>query len=191
VKRHPLERSPSALLVVDVINHFEFPGGPALLRIAERVALAIARIMRRTRAADVPVIYCNDLFGQWRSDFRRLFDVCAAPAARGQRFVRRMQPAPSDYFILKPKHSAFFATPLELLLQDLGVERLLVIGLATDGCVLTTALDGHARDYDIAIARDAVAAQSDARTRRALDLLRAASPIRVTATRAAMRWLGV
>jgi nicotinamidase-related amidase len=179
----------AALLIIDVINHFEFEGGDLLARNATKILGTLLRMMRRARAADVPVVYCNDNFGQWRSDFRATFEACADASTRGGRFVTRLQPAPTDYFVLKPMHSAFFSTPLQLLLDNLGVQRLVLVGLATDGCVLATGLDAHMRKYEVAIVRDATASKSEARTRRALDLLRTTTPIRVIGARAALRWM--
>lgn len=180
---------PAALLVIDVINHFKFEGGDALARNATRMLAPLLRMSRRARAAHLPVIYCNDNFGQWRSDFRATFEACADPGTPGGKFVTRLQPAPTDYFVLKPMHSAFFSTPLQLVLDDLGVKRIVLVGLATDGCVLATALDAHMRGYEVAIVREATVAQSEARKRRALDLVRTTTPVRVIGARAALRWM--
>lgn len=70
--------------------------------------------------------------------------------------------------MLKPKHSAFHATPLDLLLRHLGTRRLVLGGVSSDQCVLYTAADARMRDYDIVVARDCVATQSDERNERAL-----------------------
>lgn len=179
----------AALLVVDVINHFDFEGGDQLARAATKMLAPLLRMMRRARAANLPVVYCNDNFGQWRSDFRATFETCANAATRGGRFVTQLQPMPTDYFVLKPMHSAFFSTPLQLLLDHLSVRRVVLVGLATDGCVLATALDAHMRDYEVAIVREATASKTSARTGRALDLLRATTPIRVIGARAALHWM--
>ncbi|MBA8885446.1 isochorismatase family cysteine hydrolase [Dokdonella fugitiva] len=180
----------AAVLAIDLINPFDFPGAAPLLRETRRVLPNMRRVLRRARTAGVPVIYCNDNFGQWRSDFRSNVDLCAGEGAVGATLVREIVPSPLDYFVLKPKHSAFFETPLRILLNQLGVKRVALIGIAADSCVLNTALDAHIREYEVAVVRDAVASATSARTRRALDLLRTDRPIRVVATRAALRWLG-
>lgn len=179
----------SAVLAIDLINPFDFPGAAPLLRETKRALPKIRRILRRAREAGVPVIYCNDNFGRWQSDFRSNVDLCAGEGAMGAAVVSELAPSPLDYFVLKPKHSAFFQTPLRILLDQL-VQRLALVGIAADACVLNTALDAHVRDYDVAVVRDAVAAATPARTRRALDLLRTDRPVRVIATRAALRWIG-
>ena len=64
-------KSPAALILVDVINHFEFPDGQRILREALTIAPRLARLKERARKAGIPCIYVNDNFGQWRSDFRK------------------------------------------------------------------------------------------------------------------------
>lgn len=62
--------------------------------------------------------------------------------------------------MLKPKHSAFFGTPLELLLQHLKASRLILAGVASDQCVLATAMEAVMRDLAVVVPRDCVASQS-------------------------------
>jgi nicotinamidase-related amidase len=158
----------SALLIIDMINTFAFPGGQALARHA-RAAARHARELRDACArAGMPVIYCNDNFGQWRSDFRAVYERCARPGSRGADIAALLMPRPDDYFVLKPRHSAFFGTPLDLLLRWLRVRRLILAGIAGDGCVLTTANDAHMREFEVAVASDATASQRPASNRRAL-----------------------
>lgn len=185
-----MSRGNSAVLAIDLINPFDYPGAVALLGETTKALPNIRRILRRARAAGVPVIYCNDNFGQWRSDFRTNVDHCARAGAVGAAVVRELVPAPDDYFVLKPKHSAFFETPLRLLLNQLKVKRLALTGIATDSCILNTALDAYMLEFEVAVARDAVAAQTAVRTRRALDVLRTDRQIRLIAARSVLRWIG-
>ncbi|MFC4821482.1 cysteine hydrolase family protein [Dokdonella ginsengisoli] len=180
----------AAVLAIDLIHPFDFPGAVALLRETRRVVPTIRRVLHRARRAGVPVLYCNDNFGQWRSDFRGNVDLCAGEGAAGAQVVREVLPSPDDYFVLKPKHSAFFETPLRSLLNQLGVKRLVLMGIAADSCILATALDAHLLEYEVAVVRDAVASQTLARTRRALHILRTDRPVRVVAARAALSWIG-
>jgi nicotinamidase-related amidase len=180
----------AAVLAIDLINPFDFPGAAPLLRETRLVLPAMRRVLRRARSAGVPVLYCNDNFGQWRSDFRSNVDLCAGENAAGAQVVREVLPSPDDYFVLKPKHSAFFETPLRILLNQLGVRRLALIGVAADSCILATALDAHTLEYEVAVVRDAVASQSRIRTRRALQILKTDRPVRVVAVRAALSWIG-
>lgn len=182
--------SRSALLAIDLINPFDFPGAISLLREVRKIVPNVCRMLRRARKAGVPVIYCNDNFGQWRSDFRSNVDFCAGEEGAGADVVRKVVPSALDYFILKPKHSAFFETPLRILLNQLRIERLVLLGIAADSCVLNTALDAHILEYEVTVVSDAVAAQSSFRARRALDVLRTDRAIRIVATRSALRWMG-
>jgi nicotinamidase-related amidase len=161
-----------ALLLVDVINDFEFSGGERILKPALRAARRIAALIPRARDAGVPVIYANDNFGRWRSDFREVVEHCLSDGVRGQPIAELLEPTPDDYFVLKPKHSAFFATTLEKLLEYLKVRRLVVMGFAGDVCVLLTAGDAYLRDIELVVPRDCIASQSDAENRKALDYMK-------------------
>lgn len=150
----------TALLLIDVINAFDFPGATQLFRLAMPAAKHIADLRRRCRAAVIPTIYVNDNFGRWTSDFRTTIARCSRHPTRGA-IARLMRPTAGDYFVLKPRHSGFYLTPLELLLRDLGVRRLLLTGFAADMCVLHTAVDAHMRHFDLTVVSDCVAAESE------------------------------
>jgi nicotinamidase-related amidase len=152
------DASPVALLIVDAINDLEFDGGAAMLRRAVRMARAIAALKRRAAATGVPTIYVNDNFGRWRSDFRRLVSHCLRAGVRGKPVVEMLIPDDDDYFVLKPKHSGFYNTTLDLLLEHLQVETLVLTGMATDVCVLFTAADAYMRDLRVIVPRDCVTA---------------------------------
>jgi nicotinamidase-related amidase len=151
------DHSPVALLVIDMINDLEFEGGEKLLPQAVKAARCIAGLKRRARDAGVPVIYANDNFGRWRSDFREVVDHCLEDGVRGQPVAGLLLPDREDYFVLKPKHSAFYATTLPTLLEYLGARRLIVTGINGDNCVLMTAIDAYVRDFDLNIPSDCAA----------------------------------
>ncbi|TKS54525.1 cysteine hydrolase [Luteimonas yindakuii] len=162
----------TALLIIDMINRFDFPSGAALARASEPVSKRIAWLRSRFQAAGWPVVLVNDNFMDWKADFREICAVCSHDGMPGAAIARRLMPVPGDYFVLKPKHSAFHASPLDALLSSLEVDRLVITGIAADACVLATALDAHMREYALAVPRDCVAAISTARRDRALALLR-------------------
>lgn len=149
-----------ALLIIDMISDFEFRDGQKLLRAALPAARNIARLKKRARASGVPTIYVNDNFGQWRSDFRQLVERCLREHVRGEPVARLLAPDEEDYFVLKPANSAFFATPLEKLLKLMGVNTLIMTGVASHQCILFSAVDAYVRDYRLMIPRDCVAAPS-------------------------------
>lgn len=163
------DRQPVALLLVDVINDLEFDGGARLLKRALPAAERLRALLGRAREAGVPVVYANDNFGRWRDEFRELLRHCLEDGVRGEPIARMLEPAASDYFILKPRHSAFFCTPLEHLLDHLEVEELVMAGLATDQCVQVTAADAHMRGYRVTVPRDCSAAETEERHRRAME----------------------
>lgn len=161
-----------ALLLIDVINDLDFPEANQLLRFARPMARKILRLKNRAKKAGVPVIYVNDNFGRWQSDFRRQVQHCLRGDSRGHEIVALLQPEEDDYFVLKPKHSGFFSTTLETLLRYLGSKKLILTGIAGNFCVLFTANDAYMRDYDLIIPSDCTASNSAAENREALTLMR-------------------
>lgn len=160
-----------ALVLVDVINPLDFPGAEHLIQPAWQAAQATARLKQRLQRQGVLVVYANDNRGQWQSDFAALLAECQAlPKERGA-IARLLAPGRQDLTVLKPRHSAFFATPLDLLLRDHGIEELVVAGLATDMCVHQTAVDAHMRGYRLWVPQDCSAAESPAAHRNALQQL--------------------
>ena len=158
-----------ALLIIDMISAWDFPDAKALLPRALSIAPRIAAFKARCKKAGVPVIYANDNRGRWRSDFRQVFDLSVARAGDGMRISEQLAPDSDDYFLLKPKHSAFFLTPLSLLLGHLEVRRIYLTGVAGDQCVLATATDARMRDYDVIVPKDCIASESKSRDKRAVE----------------------
>jgi nicotinamidase-related amidase len=165
-------RSRAALLLVDVINLFDFPGGGAFAKRCVPVARRIASLRERAHRAGVPVIYVNDNFGRWRSDFKTLVSVCSQPERPGSVIAEILKPTPRDFFVLKPHLSGFHETPLQMLLQSGGVQTLIIVGFAADNCVLFTAADAHMVDYRVVVPSDCVASERDAERRRVLAKMR-------------------
>lgn len=158
-ERHGDGEGATALLVVDMLNPYDHPEAD---RLATRVAEAlpgIEALLRRADEAAVPVIYVNDNYGDWNSSSEEL----AARAMEGAHpeLVEPVLPAAGQSFVVKARHSAFYETPLEYLLDQLGVGRLVLSGQVTEQCVLYSALDAHVRHFDVAIPTDAVAAIYD------------------------------
>jgi len=149
-----------ALLLIDVINDLEFAGGEELFRDALPAARNIARLKEGAQQARVPVIYVNDNFGRWRSDFKKIVSHCLQDEVRGRPIAELLVPDEDDYFVLKPKHSGFFSTTLDLLLQHLGVRTLVLTGFAGNNCVLFTANDAYLRDYKLIVPADCTASIS-------------------------------
>ena len=167
-----MARSPrTALLLIDFMNPLDFAGGrklaPGAIAAARRTAALKTRLVR----GRVPVIYCNDNFGQWDSDFHAVVDHCLALGGAPRTLAELLAPAPRDLSILKPRHSAFFGTPLEFLRDEMRIQRLVLTGLAADNCIMFTAHDAYLRKYALRIPSDCVAAERDADRRTALSYL--------------------
>jgi nicotinamidase-related amidase len=165
------DRADTALAILDLISDFSFEGGAEIARAALPVARRIARLKARARNARIPVVYINDAIGRWRSDFPGMVRHCKK-SSRGRPIVEAIAPEPGDYCILKPKHSGFFATPLETLLEYLGARHLVLTGVSTPQCILFTAVDAYVRDYRLSIPGDCVAARTAAEDRLARRFLR-------------------
>lgn len=176
----PRVRHRQVLLLVDVINDMVFPGSSKLVAQAVPMARKLAKLKARAKARGVPCVYCNDNFGRWRSDFRSLVAHCVRDDVPGRPVASLLQPDDDDYFILKPRHSAFFATPLETLLSYLGVNTLILTGLTTDSCVLFTATDAFLRDYHLIVVEDCVTAIEPEWHREALAYMARTMKVRVT-----------
>jgi nicotinamidase-related amidase len=165
------DKSDTALLLIDVINDLEFDGGEKLVRHAMPMAASLAALKRRAKLAGIPAIYANDNFGRWRSDFKKLVDYCLNNNVRGTRVVAQLVPENDDYFVLKPKHSAFFQTNMDILLRYLGVQRIVLTGIAGDICVLFSANDAYMRDLEVVVASDCVASEDAEENARVLTLM--------------------
>ncbi|WP_231993272.1 cysteine hydrolase family protein [Mitsuaria sp. 7] len=156
------------LLLVDFINPLRFDGAEDIADAAVDAARAAARLRKEFHAEGACVIYVNDNFGQWRSDVQTLLRECRKNGGAAAELARLLPPAKADLLILKPRHSGFYATPLDLLLEQLGAKDLIVTGLATDYCVKCTAMDAYVRGYRVAVPADCTAAESTARKNDAL-----------------------
>jgi nicotinamidase-related amidase len=108
----------------------------------------------------VPVIYVNDNFGKWRSDFRQQLGHVLEDGVRGEPIAKLLRPNDDDYFVLKAKHSGFYHTQLDLLIEYLQVSTIVLAGFTTDICVLFTASDAYMRDLEIIVPPDCSAAAS-------------------------------
>jgi nicotinamidase-related amidase len=163
------DKSAVALLLIDWINDLEFDSGAKLLPPALRAAKATAALRKRAKQAGVPVIYCNDNFGRWRSDFRSLLEHCLHDEVRGRPIAQLLAPDEEDYFVLKPKHSGFHSTTLDVLLAHLEAQTLILTGIAGNFCVLFTAQDAYMHDFKLIVPRDCCASEDEADNQHALE----------------------
>ncbi len=159
----------SCLLIIDMINEFSFSEAASLFPAIQQTARNIAALKRHMKQRALPVVYVNDNFGKWQSDFRKLVARCLSEECRGQTVTQILLPEDDDYFVLKPKHSGFYATPLELLLRYLEVTQLIITGVAGDNYVLFTAADAYMREFKIAVPSDCTMSVDAGANQSALD----------------------
>ncbi|MBF0709549.1 cysteine hydrolase [Alkalihalobacillus hwajinpoensis] len=152
---HSHQTNSAALLLIDVINTMDFEDAELLARYTEKTADNIQSLKKEAKAKGMPVIYVNDNYGLWQSDFKKVINYAAE--ANGQHLVDRLEPEDDDYTVVKPKHSGFFSTPLSTLLKFLNVNTLILTGFAGNICVLFTANDAYMREYDLYIPSDCCA----------------------------------
>ena len=168
-----LEPNQVCLLIIDMINELKFDGANDLFPQIHQTASTISKLKGRLKAAQLPIVYVNDNFGRWKADFKRLVSRCLEEDCKAKTVVELLIPEQDDYFVLKPKHSGFYATPLDLLLQHLDVHRLIVTGLLGNNCVLYTAADAYMRGYEIVVPSDCVVSLNQEANRVALEQMQA------------------
>jgi nicotinamidase-related amidase len=150
------ETPKSAVVVLDMITSYDFDDAETLARSSAEAIEPLAKLLERAREEGVPVIYVNDNYGDWNSSAEELAQ--RGREGRHPELVEPILPAEGDSFVIKARHSGFYETPLEYLLRQLGVERLVLTGQATEQCVLYSALDAYVRHFQVVVARDACAA---------------------------------
>jgi nicotinamidase-related amidase len=157
--RHDEGGGGTALLVVDMLNNYDHPEGERLAERVERALPGIRALLDRAGEEDVPVVYVNDNYGHWNSSSEEL--ARQAMDGKHPELVEPILPIEGQSFVLKARHSTFFQTPLEYLLDQMGVGRLVFTGQVTEQCILYSALDAYVRHFDVVVPADAVAAIYD------------------------------
>ena len=156
-----------ALLLIDFVNPLDFEGADRLLPSALDGATHVAALRARAHEHDVPTIYVNDNYGRWNLGFREICDGVRRSA--GRRLLERLEPDfARDLFVLKPMHSGFFGTALDILLGHLNVRTLILTGIQGNMCVFATASDAYMRRYRVLVPADCTASESDAENEHAL-----------------------
>jgi nicotinamidase-related amidase len=175
-----------ALLVVDVVNRFDHDDGEALLASFRSRLPAIAESLQIARDEGVPAIYVNDSFGDWRGD-RPSFVRDAIDDGSGGDVVTALAPRAEDRFLFKPRYSAFDHTPLALILEEDRLDRVILVGAATEGCVVQTAIDARELGLKATIVDRACATADRELERVALDYARRVGGVYVVASLAEAR----
>jgi nicotinamidase-related amidase len=144
------------LFVVDVFNDFDHEDGDVLLASFQERVSAMVGAIAAARVAEIPVVYLNDQLERWDADAPGLVRSALSVRPSGE-VIAPLAPKPGDRFVLKPRYSGFDHTALALLLQELRIERILLIGSATEGCIVQTGLDAREAGFKVTIVADACA----------------------------------
>jgi nicotinamidase-related amidase len=154
--RHGDREGATALLVVDMLNPYDHPEADELAGNVADALPGVAALLRHAGESGTPVIYVNDNYGDWNSSSGEV----ARRSLEGAHpeLVEPILPKEGHSFVVKARHSAFYGTPLEYLLDEMGAGRLVFCGQVTEQCILYSALDAYVRHFDVVIATDAVAA---------------------------------
>jgi nicotinamidase-related amidase len=156
-------RSERALILIDFINPLDFPGAEKLAAPALRAARAALKLRNRFDRQGAAVVYANDNYGIWQSDFHSLVSQLTGRDDEAGEITRLLAPRATDLTLLKPRHSAFYCSPLELVLKEMEAKELVLCGLAADICVQLTAADAFLRGYEkVWVPADCVASETPA-----------------------------
>jgi len=162
----------TALILIDVINGLEFEGNEFIVKESHRIANNILALKTEAKKMDIPVIYVNDNFGRWKSDKQGIIEHATSDKCGGSYMSKILVPEDDDYFIIKPKHSAFYCTTLDVLLQHLKVRTLIMAGVAGNICILFSANDAYMRDFALFVPEDCIASNSKEENDSAIQLMK-------------------
>src|SRR4051812_24427778 len=145
----------TALIVVDMVQTYDFEDAEHLVENVERIVEPLTQLIQRAKREADHLIYVNDNFGDWHSERQRLVDE--ALAGEHAKLVEAIKPDDDATFIVKARHSIFYGTPLDYMLDSEHIERIVLTGQVTEQCILYSALDAHVRSRPTVVPRDCVA----------------------------------
>jgi nicotinamidase-related amidase len=151
-----LANSPkTALVVVDMLNSYEHDDAEQLTKSVETIVDPLADLIARADDDDTEIIYVNDNYGDWNSSQEELAQR-AMDGARPDLVEPLLAPDSAD-FVIKARHTIFYMTPLEYLLGQKDIDRVILTGQVTEQCILYSALDAYVRHFEVVVPRDGVA----------------------------------
>ncbi|WP_050614181.1 isochorismatase family cysteine hydrolase [Bacillus testis] len=164
------QKHPFALIIIDVINHYKFKEESHLLEYTKKMAGPLKKLKERAKEQKVPVIYVNDHYYMWQADYHKIIDHCKNE--ENQEILETLSPAEDDFFLIKPKHSAFYESALHTLLRQLHVKNIIVTGVAGNISVLFTANEGYMKEYTIYAPADCIASNTKEANEFALNMMK-------------------
>jgi len=172
-----MDLSNTAVLFVDVINDFDFDGGDKLLANTKEILPNMVKLKKFAVDNDLPIIYVNDHYGIWQADFNKITAYCTND--RDHDVIEAIKPTENDYFLIKPRHSAFFQTPLQSLLDDLKKTNLIISGIAGDICVLFTAKDAYMYKFNMHVPKNCMVSEEEETNKYALYLMKTVMKVNI------------
>ncbi len=160
----------SALVVIDMLNPYDHEDAEALAENVRATIDPIRGLLERAGREEVEVVYVNDNYGDWNSSQEELAE--RALGGSHPDLVEPVLPPDGVSFVIKARHSIFYETPLEYLLRQKELERVVLCGQVTEQCILYSALDAYVRHIDVAVPRDAVAHIHENLADAALEMMR-------------------
>jgi len=142
--------------VIDMLNDFLLEGAPLELPEGRKIIPNIKRLLEEARKKKIPIIYICDSHLENDAEFK-IWPKHCVKGTKGAEVVDELKPQPGDIIIEKRRYSGFFQTSLDLTLRELGVDTLILTGVATNICVLHTAADAYFLGYKIIVPEECVA----------------------------------
>ncbi|RWQ69518.1 isochorismatase family cysteine hydrolase [Bacillus cereus] len=170
----------TALLIIDMINDFQFSHGPILAKKCETITNPILQLKKKMKSLGYPIIYVNDHYQLWRSDIDQLITHCTNEYSGN--IIHKIAPSFDEYIFIKPHYSAFYETPLNSLLGYLKIENLILTGVAGNICILFTANDAHMRNYKLYVPQDCIASNNDQDNIHALKIMETTLKANITSS---------
>jgi ureidoacrylate peracid hydrolase len=158
-----LNKTSTAILVVDMLNDFLKPGGKMVLEGGGVLIPPMRRLLTQARKAGLPVVYVNDSHRPGlREDreFKKRSEHCIEDTW-GAAVIDEIKPKKKDFVVLKHRFSGFYDTDLDLTLKDLCIDTVIVMGVVTNICVRSTIHDAFFRGYKVLVPRDCVMATGE------------------------------
>ncbi len=166
-----IDKTKTALIVVDVNNNFFMQGMPFYVPSSDEIVPNLKKLIKTCRDLKVPVIYLTQAYRRDGSNIglAPLLSTLALPpkggvACEGTKAVEildEVKPEKGDIVIKKIRFSSFFNTDLESTLRCLGVDTVIIVGTVTDCCISTTAFDAFQRDFKTIVLSDSTVARDE------------------------------
>ena len=145
-----------AFVIVDMLEDFVREGAPLEVPGARAIVKNIKRELERARAEGLPVIYVCDRHLSDDPEFK-VWPPHAVEGTAGAEVIDELKPQEGERMIFKTTYSGFCHTDMEQILREMGVEELVITGVATEICVLFTAADAYMRGFEVKVLEDCVA----------------------------------